>query len=253
MIGLKLNIENVYPFIPKETVFGFKDQVKQHIDALHNKTGAGSDFVGWVNLPSSISDDQIREIEQTADELQKKIDVIVVIGIGGSYLGAKAITCALEHNFVHLKEKHDAPHILFAGQNIGEDYHSELLEILEEKRYAVIVISKSGTTTEPAIAFRLLKNHLEKKVGKDEAKSRIIAITGKDRGALRQLAINEGYKTFVIPDDVGGRYSVLTPVGLLPIAVAGYIRIRTRCSSVPAGWTPADDHAVCSSGTRAVR
>ncbi len=222
MIGLKLNIDNVYPFVPKETIFGFEDQVKRHLDALHNKSGAGSDFLGWVNLPGRITGEQIMEIEETAKGLQKKIDMIVVIGIGGSYLGAKAITYALEHNFVHLKEKQDAPHILFAGQNIGEDYHSELLEILEDKSYAIIVISKSGTTTEPAIAFRLLKNHLEQKVGKEEAKSRIIAITSKDRGALKQLATNEGYKTFIIPDDVGGRYSVLTPVGLLPIAVAGY-------------------------------
>jgi glucose-6-phosphate isomerase len=222
MTGLKLNLDKVYPFVSKETIFGFEGQVKQHLDALHNKTGAGNDFVGWVNLPSGISEDEINEIEQTARELQKKIDVIVVIGIGGSYLGAKAITSALEHNFVHLKEKTDAPHILFAGQNIGEDYHTELLEILDEKSYAIIVISKSGTTTEPAIAFRLLKNHLEQKVGKEEARSRIFAVTSKDRGALRQLATNEGYKTFVIPDDVGGRYSVLTPVGLLPIAVAGY-------------------------------
>ena len=222
MIGLRLNIDNVYPFVPKETIFSFRDQVKQHSDALHNKSGAGSDFVGWVNLPSGISEDNILEIEETAKELQKKIDVIVVIGIGGSYLGAKAITCALEHNFSHLKEKNGAPHILFAGQDIGEDYHTELLEILEKKSYAIIVISKSGTTTEPAIAFRLLKNHLEQKVGREEAKSRIIAITSKDHGALKQLATNEGYKTFVIPDDVGGRYSVLTPVGLLPIAVAGY-------------------------------
>jgi len=222
MAGLKLNLDNVYPFVPEETILGFKDQVKQHLDALHNKTGAGNDFVGWVNLPSGISKDEIVEIEETANELRKKIDVIVVIGIGGSYLGAKAITSALEHNFVHLQDKNDASHILFAGQNIGEDYHSELLEILEEKSYAIIVISKSGTTTEPALAFRLLKNHLEQKVGREEAKSRIIAVTSKDRGALKQLAANEGYKTFVIPDDVGGRYSVLTPVGLLPIAVAGY-------------------------------
>jgi glucose-6-phosphate isomerase len=220
MTGLKLDISNVFSFVPEKTIHACKDEATAHVRALYGKTGAGSEFLGWVELPSKITEQQIREIEDTAAFLRERVEVIVVVGIGGSYLGAKAIISALGTNFEEFNEK--APRVIFAGQNIGEDYLHELLGILDRKPYAVIVISKSGTTTEPAIAFRLLKNHLEQKVGADTAKELIIAITDKKKGALRQLADKSGYRTFIIPDDTGGRYSVLTPVGLLPISCAGY-------------------------------
>jgi glucose-6-phosphate isomerase len=222
MAGLKLDITNVYPFVPKEKIFFYKDEAIRHLTALHHKTGAGSDFTGWVDLPSRITEDYIRDIEETASHLRKISEVVVVVGIGGSYLGAKAIITALSHNFEFMNCKRDNPSILFAGQNIGEDYLVELMEILDKKDYSIIVISKSGTTTEPAIAFRILRNHLEKKVGIEESRNRIIAITDKKRGALRSMADKSGFKTFIIPDDTGGRYSVLTPVGLLPISTAGF-------------------------------
>jgi glucose-6-phosphate isomerase len=222
MAGLKLDITNVYPFVPKEKIFFYKDEAIRHLTALHHKTGAGSDFTGWVDLPSRITEDYIRDIEETASHLRKISEVVVVVGIGGSYLGAKAIITALSHNFEFMNCKRDNPSILFAGQNIGEDYLVELMEILDKKDYSIIVISKSGTTTEPAIAFRILRNHLEKKVGLEESRNRIIAITDKKRGALRSMADKSGFKTFIIPDDTGGRYSVLTPVGLLPISTAGF-------------------------------
>jgi glucose-6-phosphate isomerase len=164
----------------------------------------------------------VHSIEQIAEKIRKKAELFVVIGIGGSYLGARAVIEALSHNFQYLKKDNKNPLIVYAGQNMGEDYLADLLEILDHKEYAITVISKSGTTTEPAVAFRILKNHLEKKYGKKEASERIIAITDKAKGALKKLAAEEGYATFVVPDDIGGRYSVLTPVGLLPIAVAGF-------------------------------
>ncbi len=219
MPELKLDISNVYPFVAKDTVYGYSHEVQEHLRALHEKTAAGSDFLGWVDLPSQISDKEIREIEERAAFLRERADVIVVVGIGGSYLGAKAIVSAMGNDFGEFSDR--TPRVIFAGQNIGEDYLHELLDILDRKSFAIIVISKSGTTTEPAIAFRLLKSHLEKKVGPQKAKDLIVAITDKEKGALRKLADQSGYKTFVIPDDVGGRYSVLTPVGLLPIASAG--------------------------------
>lgn len=222
MENLKLHIDNVFPFVPKETIMEQAGEVEKHVAALHRKTGKGNDFIGWINLPSSITEKDLAEIEETANSLKNKIEILVVIGIGGSYLGAKAVSEALSNNFNHLQKKHKAPLLIFAGQNIGEDYMTELLEILDDKSYGITVISKSGTTTEPSIAFRILKEHLEKKVGRDEASKRIVAITDAKRGALRKLATEEGYKTFVIPDDVGGRYSVLTPVGLVPLAIGGF-------------------------------
>ena len=188
---------------------------------LHSGKGAGNDFLGWVKLPSSISDADIAAIEKEAAKLRAKADVVICIGIGGSYLGAKAVLEAMSNPFklLHKEQKH--PTVLFAGQNISEDYTAELLDAVKEHSIAAIVISKSGTTTEPAIAFRLIKAEIEKRYGKKEAAERIVAITDKARGALKTLADNEGYPTFVIPDDVGGRFSVLTPVGLLPLAVAG--------------------------------
>ncbi len=222
MGDIKINIEKVYDFVSKDAIYKLEKQVKESNEALANKTGKGNDFLGWVNLPSSISEDHIKDIEATAKSLKDKVEVVVVVGIGGSYLGAKSFIEALSHSFSHLKTDNKAPLVLFAGQNIGEDYLYELLEILDQKKYGVIVISKSGTTTEPAIAFRILKDHLEAKVGAEEANKLIVAITDAEKGALRTLATQKGYKTFIIPDDVGGRYSVLTPVGLLPIAVAGF-------------------------------
>jgi glucose-6-phosphate isomerase len=221
MNNLKLNLEGVYPFVSKEKVYAFKAKVEESQRLLHSKTGKGNDFLGWLHLPSSITPEQINSIKGTANALSQATEVVVVIGIGGSYLGAKAVIDALSHSFSQLMDKGDHPHIVFAGQNIGEDYHYELLELLEKKSGAAIVISKSGTTTEPALAFRIIKNHLEAKYCKLVAKNRIVAITDEKKGALRTLATQEGYSTYVIPDDVGGRYSVLTPVGLLPIAVAG--------------------------------
>lgn len=222
MAELKLDITNVFPFVSEETIYGQKQEAMKHIAALHHKTGAGSNFTGWVDLPSSITEEQIVEIERTANKLRDVADFVVIIGIGGSYLGAKAIISALSHNFEYLVGSKRSPNILFAGQNIGEDYLSELIEAVDQKNYAIIVISKSGTTTEPAIAFRILKNHLEQQIGIKEAGKRIIAITDQKKGALRTHSNQLGYKSFVIPEDTGGRYSVLTPVGLLPIAAAGF-------------------------------
>jgi len=177
--------------------------------------------LGWLNLPSSITEAEIADIEATAQKLRSSCDVVVVVGIGGSYLGAKAVIDAIGSSFDWLETERKSPVMLYAGQNIGEDYLHELLAYLKGKKFGIINISKSGTTTEPAIAFRLLKQLLESQQGKAAAKELIVAVTDQSRGALRALATQEGYKTFVIPDSVGGRFSVLTPVGLLPIAVAG--------------------------------
>ncbi len=219
---LKLDVSQVYKFVNKEEISAIQAKAEKANKALHEKTGKGNDFLGWVDLPSSIDHKFLLELENYALSFGKKVDYIIVIGIGGSYLGSKAIVQALSDTFAHLKKKKDFPTILFAGQNIGEDYLHELLELLDRKRYGMVVISKSGTTTEPAIAFRILKDHLEKQIGKEQAKEFIVAVTDKERGALRTLADQKGYKTFIIPDDVGGRYSVLTPVGLVPLALGGF-------------------------------
>ena len=189
---------------------------------LHNGQGAGNDFLGWVGLPSSITAERLREIQETANGLRALAEVVVVIGIGGSYLGSKAVLEAMSDGFSLLRRDAGThPVVLFAGQNISEDYLSELLAAVKGRSLAAIVISKSGTTTEPALAFRIIKSEIEARYGKAGAAQRIVAITDAARGALKKLATDEGYKTFVIPDDVGGRFSVLTPVGLLPLAVAG--------------------------------
>ena len=188
---------------------------------LHNGKGEGNDFLGWVNLPSSISAEEMKAIKECAASLRSKAEVVICIGIGGSYLGAKAVIDALSNPFELLHKEHNNPIVLFAGQNISEDYMAEMMEAVKGYSIATIVISKSGTTTEPAIAFRIVKEEIERRYGKEEAKSRIVAITDKARGALKTLATDEGYATFVIPDNVGGRFSVLTPVGLLPLAVGG--------------------------------
>jgi len=217
--NISVNIKNTGGFVSYEEVLALAQQSVRHLDAINAETGAGSDFLGWLSLPDDILP-QLDRIEKTARHLRSVSDTTVVIGIGGSYLGARAVIDALSHSFPSLrKDKHHE--ILYAGQNICEDYMSDLLEVLDDRNYSIIVISKSGTTTEPAIAFRILKDHLERKVGKAVAADRIIAITDKSKGALRSLAELNGYETFVIPDNIGGRFSVLTPVGLLPIAVSG--------------------------------
>ncbi|NQU33850.1 MAG: glucose-6-phosphate isomerase [Bacteroidetes bacterium] len=222
MIDLKFDYSNALDTINQQDVIDFQKEINQHYSSLKAKTGKGNDFLGWLNLPSEINETLINRIEELAEEIRIKSKIFVVIGIGGSYLGARAVIEALSHSFAHLNKRDGNPIVLYAGQNISEDYTSELLTLLDDNDYSLAVISKSGTTTEPAIAFRLLKNHLESKYGKLDAKDRIIAITDKEKGALKQLADEEGYQTFIVPDDVGGRYSVLTPVGLLPIAVAGF-------------------------------
>ncbi len=194
---------------------------REAINTLENGNGAGNDFLGWLHLPTAITDEQLDDIAATAAHLRRECEFVVAIGIGGSYLGAKAVIEALSDNFAPYKAT-DGARVLFAGNNIGEDYLYDLMQLLEGRRFGIVVISKSGTTTEPAIAFRLLKEMLERQVGKDEAAKLIVAITDERRGALRSLATEEGYKTYVIPDNVGGRFSVLTPVGLLPIAIAGF-------------------------------
>lgn len=190
-------------------------------ELLYSGKGKGNDFLGWVKLPSSIDEAELAAIEAAAAKLRAKADLVICIGIGGSYLGAKAVLEAMSNPFQLLKKEQTNPTVLFAGQNISEDYIYELMEAAQEHSIGAIVISKSGTTTEPAIAFRLVKAAIEARYGKQEAAERIVAVTDKARGALKTLATNEGYPTFVIPDDVGGRFSVLTPVGLLPLAVAG--------------------------------
>lgn len=221
MINLEFEYKNALHFVDEKDVLKYQDEINKHFKSLDNKTGKGNDFLGWMDLPDGTDEKLISDIEEVAKKLRAKSEICVVIGIGGSYLGARAIIDALAHHFNHIKKGKD-PLVIYAGQNISEDYLTDLMDILNEKDYTLTVISKSGTTTEPAVAFRLLKSHLENKYGKEEAKDRIVAITDIERGALKLLADQEGYKTFVVPDDVGGRYSVLTPVGLLPIAVAGF-------------------------------
>jgi len=223
MSTLNVNVKNVLSAVTAEQIQSLNPAANNALEKLHNGTGAGADFLGWVNLPAETPDALVADIEACARQLRDTCDVVVAIGIGGSYLGAKAVIEALSDSFAALRT--DDAHrcrVLFAGQNIGEDYLNELQDLLRDKKFGIIVISKSGTTTEPAIAFRLLKEQLEAQMGKAEAAKRIVAITDAKRGALRQLATEEGYKTFVIADNVGGRFSVLTPVGLLPIAVAGF-------------------------------
>lgn len=219
---MKLSIDKAYGFVSKDAVAAYENQVAQANKQLHKGTGKGNDFLGWLNLPTSIDESQLLEIEQTAALLRQHCEIVVVIGIGGSFLGAKAVIDALSTSFDWLQTERKAPVVVYAGQNISEDYLYELQQLLKTKKFGIISISKSGTTTEPALAFRLLKTQLEVQQGKDSAQKLIVAVTDKARGALRTLATQEGYKTYVIEDNIGGRYSVLSPVGLLPIAVAGF-------------------------------
>lgn len=225
METIKLDLSGIQSFVDASVVEELRDKSAKYNQMLHDGSGAGNDFLGWVNLPESISEADFVAIEQVAQELRSKCDYIVSIGIGGSYLGVRAVQEALSNSFEWLEREHSNPILIYAGHNIGEDYLTELCHFLRGKRFGIINISKSGTTTEPAIAFRILKALLEEQVGRDEARTRIVAVTDRAKGALRTLANKEGYATFVIPDDIGGRFSVLTPVGLLPLAVAG-VNIR---------------------------
>lgn len=219
---ISLDIKKTFNFISKESVYAYEDKVKMAYDALENGTGEGNDYLGWLHLASQTTKEHLEDIKSTAQVLKDNCDVVVVAGIGGSYLGARAVIEALSNSFDNFIENKKNPMILYAGHNISEDYLHELLEFLKDKRFGVINISKSGTTTETALAFRLLKRQCEELRGKAIAKKVIVAITDAKKGAARLTADKEGYKSFIIPDNVGGRYSVLTPVGLLPIAVAGF-------------------------------
>ena len=222
MTPLQLDFTKAFGPAADERLEAICPEAEKSLRTLYEGTGAGNDFLGWLHLPSSITDAHLTDIEQMAERL-RACQAVVVIGIGGSYLGARAVIEALTDSFDALRTGADRTHpvILYAGNQIGEDYLSELCDLLRGRDFGIINISKSGTTTEPAIAFRILRSLLEENVGAAAAKERIVAVTDRARGALRTLADREGYKTYVIPDDVGGRYSVLTPVGLLPIAVAG--------------------------------
>ena len=222
MKSINLNITKAASFLAEGAVKAYEPKVKAAQEALENGTCEGNDFLGWLHLPSSITPEFLDEIQAVANTLREKCEVVVVAGIGGSYLGARAVIEGLGNSFAWLVNDKKNPTILFAGNNIGEDYLFELTSYLKDKKFGVINISKSGTTTETALAFRLLKKQCEDQRGKDEAKDVIVAVTDAKKGAARTCADKEGYKSFIIPDNVGGRFSVLTPVGLLPIAVAGF-------------------------------
>ena len=221
MKNISLDITKAQQFLPAGAVMALKEQVLAAQKGLEEGTVPGSDFLGWLHLPTSITPEFLAEVKAVAADLRQKAEVIVVAGIGGSYLGAKAVIEGLQNSFAWLVKDAAAPAVVFAGNNIGEDYLSELTEYLKGKTFAIINISKSGTTTETALAFRLLKTQLEAQVGKEAAKDLIVAVTDAAKGAARTCADKEGYRSFIIPDNVGGRFSVLTPVGLLPIACAG--------------------------------
>ena len=221
MLNLKLNLENTG--IDEKAIMKYKDKVEKIHEDLHKRASDEKDFVGWLNLPTEYDKEEFKRIKESAKKIQEESEVLVVIGIGGSYLGARAVIESLTSTFYNMlpEGKRKYPQILFAGNNLSPNYLNELIEVLGTKDFSVNVISKSGTTTEPAIAFRIFREMLENRYGIDEARSRIYVTTDKSRGALKTLSEKEGYETFVIPDNVGGRYSVLTAVGLLPIAVAG--------------------------------
>ena len=222
MKSISLNITKAASFLAEDAVKAYEPKVKAAQEALENGTCEGNDFLGWLHLPSSITPEFLNEIQAVANTLREKCEVVVVAGIGGSYLGARAVIEGLGNSFAWLVNDKKNPTILFAGNNFGEDYLFELTSFLKDKKFGVINISKSGTTTETALAFRLLKKQCEDQRGKEEAKDVIVAVTDAKKGAARTCADKEGYKSFIIPDNVGGRFSVLTPVGLLPIAVAGF-------------------------------
>jgi glucose-6-phosphate isomerase len=223
MTHIRFDYSKALSFFGEHELTYLSDAVKVAHHSLHEQTGAGSDYLGWVDLPVDYDKEEFSRIQKSAEKIKRDSDVLLVIGIGGSYLGARAAIEMLNHSFYNAlpKEKRSAPQVLFLGQNISSTYMRDLMDILEGKDFSINVISKSGTTTEPAIAFRIFRKMLEEKYGVEEARKRIYATTDKSKGALKTLSNDEGYETFVVPDDVGGRYSVLTAVGLLPIAVSG--------------------------------
>ncbi len=222
MPTIKVKVDHALGFIQDHSLDGLQGALQVNRQALMDRTGKGNDYLGWIDLPSRTDQALVDRILEDASRMQERGKVVVVVGIGGSYLGSRAVIEALSHPFHQLDGERTRPVILFAGHHIGEDYHASLLDILDQYDYTLIVISKSGTTTEPAIAFRLLKDHIERKYGREKARERIIAVTDRSRGALKKLSDEQGYTTYIVPDDIGGRYSVLTPVGLLPIATAGF-------------------------------
>lgn len=219
-MALKLNTKYISDFVSSDEMEGIKAQVELAADVLHNKTGLGNEFLGWLDLPENYDKEEFARIKKAADKIKTDSDILIVIGIGGSYLGARAAIEFLKSPFYNNLKK-DTPDIYYVGNNISPTYLNEILSICEGRDISVNVISKSGTTTEPALAFRVFKKYVEDKYGKEEAKNRIYCTTDKSKGTLKKLADTEGYESFVIADDVGGRFSVLTAVGLLPIAVAG--------------------------------
>ncbi len=223
MTHIRFDYSTALPFFGEHEITYLQDAVKVAHHSLHEGTGAGNDFLGWINLPTAYDREEFARIQKAAEKIQNDTDILLVIGIGGSYLGARAAIEMLQHTFYNAitKEQRKLPQIVFVGNNISSTYMHDLMDLLQDKDFSINVISKSGTTTEPAIAFRLFRKLLENKYGKEEARKRIYATTDKERGALKSVADEQGYETFVIPDDVGGRFSVLTAVGLLPIAVAG--------------------------------
>lgn len=223
MTHVRFDYSKALPFLGEHEITYLQDAVKVAHHSLHEQTGAGSDYLGWIDLPSNYDKEEFSRIQKAAEKIKSDSDVLIVIGIGGSYLGARAAIEMLQHSFYNAlsKEKRETPQVLFAGNNISSSYMKDLMDLLDGKDWSINVISKSGTTTEPALAFRIFRKMLEEKYGVEEARKRIYATTDKARGALKTLATEEGYESFIIPDDVGGRYSVLTAVGLLPIAVSG--------------------------------
>lgn len=261
MIQLKVDTSFLEGFVSTDEILAFEKEVFRHRGVLMNRTGEGSDFLGWISLPGEITEGELHRINDAAARLRGLADAVVVIGIGGSYLGARAVIEALQDPLQRRRNK--GPEIVYAGHQLSEDYLHSLMQWLDEREVALVVISKSGTTTEPAIAFRLLRAYVEGRYGRENARDRIVAITDRSRGALRGLADQEGYESFVIPDDVGGRYSVLTPVGLLPIAAAGWdieglvhgaramedtLRDAPDLASHPAGWYAAARNALYRRG-----
>lgn len=236
--SIKIDLKATKKFVTDKDYGLYIEKAFKAFDLLESRGGKGNDFLGWMDLPSQTSEELISACEEVANRWKDNIELVVVIGIGGSYLGAKSALDALSHTFgVHLGSK--VPQIVFAGQNVSEEYLSELIDLMNIKSTACVVISKSGTTTEPAVAFRIIKNFIEQKYGKNNAANRIVAITDASRGALKGLADKEGYSSFIIPDNVGGRFSVLTPVGLIPLAVAGF-NIRELLKGA------ANMHEICS-------
>ena len=220
---IKVDVKGCSSFVEDAKYQAYVSKAFEAFDVLKNENGAGNDFLGWKKLPRQITDRELHDYEAIRDKWMKKgVDLVIAIGIGGSYLGAKCVIEALSHNFAKQLKRKDAPEVVFAGNNLSEEYLAELMDLAGERNVACIVISKSGTTTEPAVAFRVVKQFIEARYGKAEAADRIVAITDAKKGALKTLATQENYESFVVPDNIGGRFSVLTPVGLLPICVAGF-------------------------------